>query len=176
MLTVASPPLFETGTWHVDPERSYLGFAVRHLRVATVHGRFRAFSGKLTQTGDGVKIAGRVATASIDTGDAVRDDRLRNGFFRCDEHPLIELGARCTTPSADQEWIVAGTLGICGVVRPVVLRAMAEPLRDDAVRVVLAGAIRRSEFGLEWGALRDTGRLLVADTVRLSAGIVLVAR
>jgi polyisoprenoid-binding protein YceI len=175
MLT-ATPTLFETGTWEVDPERSYLGFAIRHLRVATVHGRFHDFSAELTQAGDGLKITGRALTASVDTGDAVRDERLRTGFFRCDEFPAIELGARCTNPVPEEDWLIGATLAIRGVVRPLVLRAVAEPLRDEAVRVVLAGAFKRSEFGLEWDALRQAGRLLVGDTVRLSAGIVLEAR
>jgi polyisoprenoid-binding protein YceI len=175
MLT-ATPTLFETGTWNVDAERSYLGFAIRHLRVATVHGRFHDFGAEVTDTGDGLRIAGRVATASVDTGDALRDERLRTGFFRCDEFPLIELGARCTVPAAEEDWIVAGTLAIRGAVRPVVLRAVAEPLGDDAIRVVLSGAIKRSEFGLEWDALREAGRLLVGDTVHVSAGIVLERR
>jgi polyisoprenoid-binding protein YceI len=175
MLT-ATPTLFGSGTWHVDPERSYLGFAIRHLRIASVHGRFHDFSGELTDTGDGLRIAGRALADSVDTGDAVRDERLRTGFFKSDDHPLIELGARCTVPAADEEWILAGTLAIRGAIRPVVLRAAAEPLGEDTVRIVLAGAIRRSEFGREWDALRQAGRLLVGDTVHLSAGIVLVMR
>ena len=46
-------------------------------------------------------------------------------------------------------------------------------LEDDAVRVRAETKIRRSEFGLEWDALRDAGRLLVADEVRLVADVVL---
>jgi polyisoprenoid-binding protein YceI len=175
MLT-AIPTLFGSAAWHVDPERSYLGFAIRHLQVATLHGRFGDFSGELTDTGDGLRIAGRVLTASVDTGDAVRDERLRTEFFRSDAFPVIELGARCTAPVAEEEWLLPGTLTIRDVIRPVVFRALAEPLGEDTIRVVLAGAIKRSEFGLEWDALRQAGRLLVGDTVRLSAGIVLVAR
>jgi polyisoprenoid-binding protein YceI len=174
MLT-APTTLFETGTWHVDPARSYLGFAIRHLRVATVRGRFGAFSGELAHTGDGLRIAGWADTASVDTGDGVRDERLRSGFFLSDEHPLIELGVRCTEPAPGADWMLGGTLSIRGVTRPVVLRAVAEPLRDGEVRVVLAGTIKRSEFGLDWEALRDAGRLLVGDKVQISAGLVLTA-
>ena len=174
MLTAASPPLFETGTWHVDPARSYLGFTIRHLRVATVRGRFGTVSGELAATGDGLRIDGRALAASVDTGDAVRDERLRTGFFKTDEHPLIELGARCTEPQPGEDWILAGTLAIRGVVRPVVFRSVAEPLRDGGVRVVFSGTITRSGFGLDWAALREAGRLLVADKVQVSAGLVLL--
>jgi hypothetical protein len=35
------------------------------------------------------------------------------------------------------------------------------------------GSIRRSDFGLDWGALREADRLLVADVVRITADVVL---
>jgi hypothetical protein len=51
--------------------------------------------------------------------------------------------------------------------------ATAEPLDDDTVRLVLAGEISRSGFGLEWAALRQAGGLLVGDSVRLEADVIL---
>jgi hypothetical protein len=37
------------------------------------------------------------------------------------------------------------------------------------------GKLRRSDFGLEWDALREARRLLVADDVQLLADVILVA-
>jgi polyisoprenoid-binding protein YceI len=53
------------------------------------------------------------------------------------------------------------------------LEMSVESLEDDAVRVRAETRIRRADFGLEWDALRDAGRLLVADEVRLVADVVL---
>ena len=36
-----------TGTWKVDQAHSRVGFAVRYMGVATVHGVFREFDGAL---------------------------------------------------------------------------------------------------------------------------------
>jgi polyisoprenoid-binding protein YceI len=173
MTTATHALLFDTGVWRVDPARSHVGFAIRHLRVATVRGRFGTFTGRIRNTGDGLRIDGHVEARSVDTGERVRDERLRTGFFAAQRFPLIEFGARCVAPAPGQHWLVAGTLTIRDALRPVVLRATTEPLGDDAIRVVLDGEIRRSDFGLDWAALREAGRLLVADRVQLRAGIVL---
>jgi len=165
--------LFTRRTWNVDPSRSRVGFAIRHLGVATVRGRFHSFAGRIADTGDGLRIDGDVHAASIDTGDGIRDGRLRAELFDVERFPTIELGARCPAPAAAEEGLLAGTLAIRDVLRPVVLRATAEPLDDDTVRVVLEGDISRSEFGLDWSALRRAGRLFVGDRVRLHADVVL---
>jgi polyisoprenoid-binding protein YceI len=94
-------------------------------------------------------------------------------FFDAERFPMIELGARCPVPAAGEEWLLAGTLLVRDVLRPVVLRATAEPIDDDTVRVVLHGDISRSEFGLDWSALRQAGRLLAGDRVQLRAEVVL---
>jgi len=59
-MTTATHALFDTGVWRVDPARSHIGFAIRHLRVATVRGRFGTFTGRVQNTGDGLRIDGHV--------------------------------------------------------------------------------------------------------------------
>jgi polyisoprenoid-binding protein YceI len=172
-MTTATQPLLEHGIWRLDPARSHIGFAIRHLRIATVRGRFGAFSCRIRETGGALRIEGRVEAGSVDTGEPIRDDRLRNGFFQVERFPAIDFGARCTTPAPGKDWVIPGLLSIRDVTRPVILRAKTEPLDPDTVRVVAEGEIRRSDFGLEWAALREAGKLLVADTVKLQIGAVL---
>ena len=57
--------------------------------------------------------------------------------------------------------------------RPVKLRVTVGPEGDDSAMLRVEGSIRRSDFSLDWAALRDARRLLVADDVRLSADVVL---
>ena len=35
----------QAGTYNVDPSHSNVGFAVRHMGIATVRGQFKTFSG-----------------------------------------------------------------------------------------------------------------------------------
>jgi len=46
-------------------------------------------------------------------------------------------------------------------------------LDASSVRLRAEGRLTRSQFGLEWDALRQAGRLLVADHVRVIADIVI---
>jgi polyisoprenoid-binding protein YceI len=148
---------------HLDPTRSSIGFNIRHLGVATVHGSFASFTGGLDD--EGAQLA--VDVTSVDTGDPIRDRRLRSEFFDADRFPAMTFRAAGIGPT------IHGELTIRGVTRPIALRATFERLADESIRVRAVGRLRRSDFGLDWAALRQAGRLLVADHVRLSADIVL---
>ena len=45
--TTSAATLIPTGTWTVDPAHSKVGFAVKHMGIATVRGEFTAFEGTL---------------------------------------------------------------------------------------------------------------------------------
>ena len=147
----------------LDPTRSSISFDIRHLGVATVHGSFASFTGDLDD--DGARLA--VDVTSVDTGDSIRDRRLRSEFFDAEQFPAIAFRAAGIGPT------IHGELTIRGVTRPISLRAKFERLADNSIRLRAFGRLKRSEFGLEWAALRQAGRLLVADHVRLSADLVL---
>jgi len=83
------------GTWNIDPSNSTIAFSVRHMVVSKTRGRFNKWSGKLRFD------AGNPATssvevdidpASLDTGDAQRDDHLRSpDFFDVEKHPTASF-------------------------------------------------------------------------------------
>ena len=47
MISTAKSTLVPAGTWTVDPAHSTVGFAVKHLGIATVRGKFDEFQGTL---------------------------------------------------------------------------------------------------------------------------------
>jgi polyisoprenoid-binding protein YceI len=159
--------------WRVDRSRSTVGFLIRHMGVATVRGRFSSFTGRIDVTDAGLRADGIVDVASVDTGDGIRDGRLRAEFFEAERFPAMTFRAERAVPTPKGRWLLGGDLTIRGVARPVALLARAEPLDDHTVRVCADGKIRRTDFGLDWDALRQAGRLLVADHVRLTADVVL---
>jgi polyisoprenoid-binding protein YceI len=151
----------------IDRRRSTVGFLIRHMGVATVRGTFASFTADVQETPAGLRVHGEVDAASVDTGEAVRDGRLRDEFFDAPEFPVIAFEGLAVAESG-----VSGFLTIRGVTRAVRLELSAEPLDDGEVHLRAEGRIRRSEFGLDWEALRQAGRLLVADHVRLFADVV----
>ena len=153
---VSLPP----GTWTVDRDASTVGFRVRHLGAAAVTGRFGAFAARIDDGGaDGV-----VETASVDTGQRIRDDRLRDEFFDAAHFPRITF--RTSEPIGSA---VTGELTIRDVTRPVRLKVSRRGRRLHAKTT-----ISRKAFGLSWGALVDAGRLLVGDRVEIELDLVLV--
>jgi polyisoprenoid-binding protein YceI len=157
------------GVWRTDGSRSTVGFRVRHFGVATVRGEFESFACRLEIRDGELRVEGHVDVASVQTGNAIRDRRLRSEFFDTTSHPAISLVA-----SADEGGHrIFGDLTIRGVSRPVELTLTVGTEQPGSVRLRAEGKIRRSDFGLEWEALREAGRLLVADEVRLLADVVM---
>jgi polyisoprenoid-binding protein YceI len=165
-MSVFTPTLLQTGIWQADPDRSSVAFRVRHFGVATVRGRFDAFTARVSAD-DALRVEGHVDVASVESGNEIRDRRLRDEFFDASRHPSIALTGEIRGHR------LHGALTIRGATRPIVFDVTVVALADDAVRVRAQGKIRRSEFGLEWDALRDAGRLLVADEVAFAVDVVL---
>ena len=151
----------------LDRTRSTVGFLIRHLGVATVRGTFGSFDAQVREGPAGLCVHGSLDAASVDTGEPIRDGRLRDEFFDAPEFPVITFEGLASDESG-----VIGFLTIRGVTQPVRMELSTEPLDDGSVHLHAEGRIRRSDFGLDWDALRKAGRLLVADNVRLFADVV----
>jgi len=55
------------GVYNVDPAHSSVGFAVKHMGIATVRGSFRGFEGTVDASGDAPVLAGTVEVSTVDT-------------------------------------------------------------------------------------------------------------
>ena len=165
--------LVPRSAWEMDPARSTAGFAVRHLKVAKVRGRFGEITGVIRCDEEGVtSIDGRVEVASIDTGDDRRDARLRaEDFFDAERHPTITFTAIGSTNIS----VVRGIMTIRGVSRPLQLDAAREGNGGD-LRIRANGAISRRAFGLTWDSAFVAGGLVIDDRVALGLDVVLRPR
>lgn len=159
----------EAGAWRADRSRSAVGFRVRHFGFATVCGQFESFACRLEAGDSRFRIDGHVDVASVQTGNAIRDRRLRSEFFDTESYPSISLQARAN--KGDRRLL--GELSIRGVTRTVELGLTVDADPHGALRLRAEGKIQRSDFGLEWEPLREAGQILVADEVRLLANVVL---
>jgi polyisoprenoid-binding protein YceI len=165
-----------TGTWTVDPAHSKVGFAVKHMGIATVRGVFGEFSGSL-EVGDGITAYGSVATASVDTNEPQRDDHLRSpDFFHAEEHPELTFRSTQIEPDGDDEFTITGDLTIHGVTREVQLHAEVQgvdtdPWGNERVGLEITGQINRGDFGMTFNQALGSGNLLVSDKVKLALDI-----
>jgi polyisoprenoid-binding protein YceI len=162
MTNVTSPALpLTTGSWTLDRAHSNVGFAVRHLGVAKVRGRFDDFDASLV-VGPSIAdtaVSATVAVASINTGNADRDAHaLSSDLLDVELRPTLVFRSTTVTREGD-DWNLDGELTIGDVTRPVrfdVEYGGIEVFPVDGSRHAgfeASGEIRRSDFGIHFGPL-----------------------
>lgn len=172
----AADPILVRGQWDVDPSHSTIEFAVRHMLIATVKGRFREFEGTI-ETGDRPTFAGVVQVATLDTNDAHRDDHLRSAdFFDALRHPEISFRSTEVEVGSGDSLTVAGELELRGVSRLVELAGQISgvglhPDGEERMGLSLRGELDRTDFGLTWNRALETGGVLVGDMVGIALDV-----
>jgi polyisoprenoid-binding protein YceI len=165
-----------TGEWQPDLMHSAVLFSIRHLGLAKVRGRFDRFVATLTvgETIAATKVEATIDLASINTNNADRDAHLRStDFFSVDAHPEMRF-VSTGIEGVGEEWTLRGDLTLNGRTRPVALDVEfngVEPFPGmDRVHAgfTATGAIRRSEFGIEFGMLKiGADKLALGDEVKI---------
>ena len=182
MTTTATPAATLT-SWSIDPAHSHVEFAVKHMMIATVKGRFGVVSGTV-QTDDADPARGiaeiEIDVNSIDTREAQRDTHLRSAdFFDVEKFPRITFRSSRITDIADDRFKLSGDLTIHGVTREVTLDVTSEgrgrdPWGGERAGFSATGKIKRSDFGLTWNQTLETGGFLVSDDVKISLDVEMV--
>lgn len=167
-------------TWTIDGAHSIAEFAVKHMMVATVKGRFRTLSGRLTvdEANPAASfVNATIDVASIDTGEAQRDGHLRSDdFFNAEAYPEITFRSTRVERVDDSNYKVTGDLTIRDVTKQVVLEVEYDGRITDAYGKQRAAfsaetAVNRKEFGLNWNGVIETGGVIVGDRVRITLHI-----
>ena len=169
-------------SWKVDPSHSHAEFAVRHLMIATVRGRFAEVTGTLT--GDetdpaGASIELTIPVDGIDTRESQRDAHLRSAdFFDAEHHPAITFRSSKIL-KAGNEFTVTGDLTIRGVTKPITLQVetggrVRDPWGNERLGFSATTRLNRKDFGLHWNQTLETGGVLVGDEVKVTVELELV--
>lgn len=162
--------------WKIDPSHSLVEFAVRHLMIATVKGRFGKLDGVIEADPDDLstlKARVEIDAASIDTRDEQRDGHLRSAdFFDVENHPTLTFESRSVEPEGDGRFKLIGDLTIRGVTRPVSLDATfngrgKDPWGGERIAFEADTTVDRRDFNLTWNTALETGGVLVGDQVKI---------
>jgi polyisoprenoid-binding protein YceI len=178
MTTSSAPtttvPGYVAGTWTIDPVHSEVGFAVRHMMVSKVRGKFKTFSGELV-TGENPldsSVTAEIDLASIETGAEQRDDHIRSAdFFEVETYPTMTY--RSTGVRADgDDYVVDGELTLKGVTKQVPLTLELNGFGPDPYGGTRAGftattEINRRDFNVNFSAPMQNGGMVVADKVTI---------
>jgi polyisoprenoid-binding protein YceI len=164
-------------TWNIDSAHSVAEFAVKHMMVSTVKGRFGTLSGAIE--GDPSDPLGASVTASIDvgsitTGEPARDAHLQSDdFFNAEKFPAITFASKRVERVDDENYRVVGDLTIRDITKEVVLDTefggqVRDPYGNDRVGFTATTQVNRKDFGLNWSALMEAGGLVVGDKVKIT--------
>src|SRR5262249_18278076 len=113
-----------------------------------------------------------VELGSIDTGNADRDNHIRSAdFFNVDEHPTMTFRSTGIRPNGDG-FALDGELTLKGISRPVTFDIELGGFGPDPFGGVRAGftavgEIKRSDFGVDFNAVMETGGVVVGDKITL---------
>ncbi len=170
-------------TWQIDASHSAAEFAVKHLMIATVKGRFADVKGTVIVDAAEPKTARvdvTIAVASIDTRDEKRDAHLRSAdFFDVERFPVITFKGKRVDGPLDGEFKLVGDLTIRDVTREVTLNVESagqatDPWGGQRAGYAATTKINRKDFGLVWNVALETGGVLVGDDIKISLDVELV--
>ena len=179
MSITTTDTIVPTGTWSVDPAHSKIGFAVKHMGIATVRGEFTEFAGTLEIGEDlsSAKISGTVTAASVDTNEPQRDEHLRSAdFFDVARYPELRFESTAVEALDDEEFRITGRLTIHGITNEVVLHADVQgtdvdPWGNQRVGLEVTGQLSRGDYDMKFNQALGSGNMLVADKVKLTLDI-----
>jgi polyisoprenoid-binding protein YceI len=160
------------GTFTVDRAHSSVGFQVKHLGIATVHGRFPVVSGTLVG-GDEPSLEGVVDLTSATTDEEQRDAHLASpDFFDVERHPEATFRSTSFESLEDGSLRVVGDLTLKGITKEIELTGSVagpatDPWGNERVGLALTGVVDRNDFGIKWNAPLPDGGYLLPDDVRI---------
>ncbi|HXD48291.1 MAG TPA: YceI family protein [Gemmatimonadaceae bacterium] len=172
-----------TTTWNIDPAHTEVGFAVRHLMISTVRGRFGNVSGSVVVDDDNPrnsKVDATVDIASIDTRQEMRDNHLRSpDFFDAEKYPTMRFVSKRIEGDTAKHFKIVGDLTIKDRTHEVTLDASLEGLVKDPwggerAGYSVSGKLNRTDFNLLWNQVLEAGGVTVGEEVKLSIDVELV--
>jgi polyisoprenoid-binding protein YceI len=166
----------DTVEWKFDPSHTNIGFSVPHLVVSSVEGRFREASAKVALDEADIsksQVSVEINAASIDTGDAKRDEHLKSPeFFDVKRFPKVSFKST-KIAKAGPAYKLTGDLTIRDKTKSVTLDAtlsapVKTPWGHQARAAKISGKIKRADIGLTWNKALETGGVVVGDEVSLN--------
>jgi polyisoprenoid-binding protein YceI len=158
-----------TGEYRIDPGRSAISFATRHLfGLAPVHGTFALRSGhiRVADRLDESAAHAVIAADSFHTESSIRDSQIRSReFLDAGAHPDITFTSTGLALTEDG-WILGGTLTVRGRTSPVPVRIVSLVPSGAGFRLRARARVDRYAFGI------TAGRGMIGRRLTLTLDIV----
>jgi polyisoprenoid-binding protein YceI len=168
-------------TYKIDPAHSSAQFTIRHMMITNVRGSFKKVQGTIVLDRENPAASSVEATidaTTLNTNDDQRDAHVRSAdFLDVEKYPTITFRSSKVTAAGQDEWKVEGTLTIHGVTKPVTLDVEApsaegkDPYGNLRIGASATTKIKRSDFGLNFNAVLETGGVVLGDELKIQLDI-----
>ena len=166
-------------SYRIDPLQSTISFAVKHMVISTVHGKFTDYSGTILFEEDDLTKSSvniTIKAGSVNTEVPARDNDLRSAnFLDVAKYPeIIFTGHRIEKKG--EEYVLTGGLSMHGVTREVAIPFKYNgKIKDMAgkTRIAVEGTltIDRRDWGITYGKVLDSGGLVAGNEVKIGLDI-----
>ena len=164
------------GVYNLDPAHSLIGFAVRHLEINLVSGRFKDFTGAINYhaqdaTKSTVEFSAKIA--SIDTEVEARDKHLLSAdFFEAEKYPEMTFRSTKIEKSGKDKYIIYGDFTLKGVTKQIEFPftftgAIKDPWGNTRFGIEAQTKINRRDYGINYGNALPAGGFDVANEVTI---------
>ena len=164
-------------TWQLDAAHTNVEFAVRHMMISSVKGRFAevsgTFEGSLADPSN-FSLDVNIATESVDTRQSQRDAHLRSpDFFDAMRYPSIHFAGKKITGDINNEFKLTGDITIRDVTREITLDvanegSVRDPWGNERIGFSAKAKLDRRDFGLLYNQVLETGGFVVGDEIKIS--------
>src|SRR5580704_17050402 len=172
-----------TTKWVLDPTHSILEFKIRHLMISNVSGAFKNFKAEVKTNESDFSSAHINLTAemqSVDTNNEQRDAHLRaSDFFEVEHFPELKFKSTRIEKLNSDNFALFGDLTLKGITKPVELQVeynglVKDPWGGERAGFQITGKINRSEWGINFNGVLETGGVVLSDEVKISSELQLV--
>ena len=164
------------GDYKIDPAHSIIGFAIRHLEINWVEGRFKDFTGTIHYdekdvTKSSVEFTAKVE--SIDTGVERRNAHLRTAdFFEVEKYPEMTFKSTRVERKGKDRFVLHGDFTLKGVTKQVMLPftitgAIKDGGGNTRFGIDAQTTINRRDYGINWGKPLGNGGIDVGNEVNI---------
>jgi polyisoprenoid-binding protein YceI len=168
---ISVPP---AGRWEFDKAHTSFAFVARHM-LTKVRGHFGDYDGSIEigERPEDSKITVELATASLTTGNEMRDGHLSGGdFFLTEQYPIVRFESTGIRLGEGNGFEIDGNLTIKDVTRPITFQAeflgWGPGLHDTTMAAFSAKTtVERADWDLTWNVPVETGGFLVGKKVDL---------
>jgi YihY family inner membrane protein len=180
----ATVPLpITAGEWTLDPAHSVVEFAVRHLGISTVRGRFGGVTATLSVADDlsSSSLTAEIDMSTVDTGNSDRDAHLLGtDFFDANTQPTMSFRSTAIADAGDGAYRVSGDMTINAHTQRETLDARLFGIEtfpmDGSTRAGFeaSGRIDRTAYGIDFNVLLASGGVMLSNGIDITIDAQLV--